>query len=268
MRCASSFLLFASILAASTARSETALVCSAAVDAATGATIVRQGSCETRVTAASTFKIAISLMGFDAGILRDAHTPMLPFKDGYADWREDWKQSIDPASWMAKSVVWYSQQVTQALGEKQFQDYVAAFRYGNENVSGDPGKHNGLTKAWLSSSLQISPDEQLVFLRKLANRSLPVSGHAMEMAASLLDQGTNPGGWRVYGKTGAGMAMNADGTPLKGRPYGWFVGWAVMGDRIVVFVQLIQDSERQTTSPGLRAKEAIMKVLFSTSSKL
>lgn len=30
-------------------------------------------------------------------------------------------------------------------------DYVRAFKFGNEDVSGDPDKDNGLTNAWLSS---------------------------------------------------------------------------------------------------------------------
>ncbi|WP_373369869.1 penicillin-binding transpeptidase domain-containing protein, partial [Klebsiella aerogenes] len=31
------------------------------------------------------------------------------------------------------------------------------FEYGNQDVSGDSGKHNGLTQSWLMSSLTISP---------------------------------------------------------------------------------------------------------------
>ncbi len=43
------------------------------------------------------------------------------------------------------------------------------------------GKNNGLTNAWLSSSLEISPEEQIAFLQKLAADQLPVSLKAQEM---------------------------------------------------------------------------------------
>lgn len=148
------------------ARAETIIVCTAVADAATGEVLTQEGACDTRATPASTFKIAISLMAFDAGFLKDVHTPALPFRQGYADWIPTWRSTTDPARWMAESVVWYSRLATEAIGKERFGRYVDAFDYGNRNVSGDPGRDNGLTDAWLSSSLEISPLEQLAFLRE------------------------------------------------------------------------------------------------------
>ena len=59
--------------------------------AATGKILKQEGTCDKRVTAASTFKIAISLMGYDAGFQVDEHTPALPFRDGYLDWNPSWR---------------------------------------------------------------------------------------------------------------------------------------------------------------------------------
>ncbi|AFC70333.1 putative beta-lactamase [Rickettsia amblyommatis str. GAT-30V] len=50
------------------------------------------------------FKIAISLMGYDDGFLIDETHPKLPFKEGYADYLEVWKQSQTPKDWMKNSV--------------------------------------------------------------------------------------------------------------------------------------------------------------------
>ncbi len=97
------------------------------------------------MTPASTFKIAISLMGYDSGFLKDEHAPALPFRQGYPDWNPSWKTTTDPTSWIRNSVVWYSQQVTRSLGAVRFRRYATAFHYGNEDVSGDPGRHDGLT---------------------------------------------------------------------------------------------------------------------------
>ncbi|MFX5793638.1 penicillin-binding transpeptidase domain-containing protein, partial [Acinetobacter baumannii] len=46
-------------------------LCTVIADAASGNVLMQEGDCATRVTPASTFKIALSLMGFDAGILKD-----------------------------------------------------------------------------------------------------------------------------------------------------------------------------------------------------
>lgn len=55
-------------------------ICTAVADARTGEVLVQRGDCAQRVTPASTFKIAISLMGYDAGFLKDEHQPTLPFR--------------------------------------------------------------------------------------------------------------------------------------------------------------------------------------------
>ena len=207
-------------------------LCTAIADAATGKVLMQRGDCGHRVTPASTFKIAISLMGYDSGFLRDEHTPKLPFREGYLDWRDNWKEATDPAKWMKDSVVWYSQQVTQSLGKERFAAYASKFKYGNADVSGD-AENDGLTMSWIGSSLQISPLEQLTFLGRVLNRQLGVSQHAYDMTAALTTFGRLPGGWSVNGKTGAASG------------YGWYVGWASHGPRTFVFARLIKKDETQ-----------------------
>ena len=160
--------------------------CLAMADAATGKWLVHEGVCDKRLPPMSTFKLPIALMGYDSGVLRDEHSPVLPFKQGYVDWRPVWRQAHDPSSWMKESVVWYSQQITLQLGEERFASYVKQFGYGNADVSGDPGKNNGLSESWLGSSLRISPDEQIGFLRRVLNRELGVKPQAYAMSAALV----------------------------------------------------------------------------------
>jgi bla regulator protein BlaR1 len=224
------------------------LDCTLMLDAATGAVLVEEGRCDVRTTPASTFNIAVSLMGFDAGILQDAHTPALPFKAGYIDWQPSWRATTDPASWIRNSTVWYAQQVTSRLGERRVQDYVGRFDYGNQDLTG------GVDRAWISSSLQVSPREQVAFLRKVANRELPVSAHAFDMTAQLLRLPTSANGWQVYGKTGT---ASGDGDGDTGRALGWFAGWATKDGRTVVFA-------RQNLGPGHpdRAAGPLLKERF------
>lgn len=238
-------------------------VCTAVADAATGVLLKQRGACDTRVTAASTFKVAISLMGYDAGFLKDEHSPALPFHEGYPDWIPAWRATTDPTSWIKNSVVWYSQQVTTSLGEARFARYVAEFHYGNEDVSGDPGQHNGLTRAWLSSSLRISPLEQLAFLERIVRRQIPVSARAYEMTSRITEIDALPDGWDIHGKTGTGAPRLPNGAEDWDHAYGWFVGWATKGERTAVFARLIQDEKKQPVGAGLRARAAFMRELPS-----
>ncbi|SJZ46032.1 beta-lactamase class D OXA-42 [Enhydrobacter aerosaccus] len=253
------FGLLATILAVPSAQART--ICTAIADAGTGKILRQQGDCTQRATPASTFKIAISLMGYDSGFLQDEHTPALAFHKGYADWIPAWRQTTDPTSWIRNSVVWFSQQVTQALGETRFQNYVSAFHYGNEDVSGDPGKHNGLTRSWLSSSLKISPLEQLAFLEDVKRGQLPLSPHAFEMTDRITKVADLQDGWEVHGKTGSGAPVARDGTRDEAHSYGWFVGWATRGTHNIVFARLIQDEKKESESGGIRARAAFMEEL-------
>ncbi|WP_395665412.1 penicillin-binding transpeptidase domain-containing protein [Methylocella sp.] len=63
----------------------------------------------------------------------------MAYRAEYAATRESWRADVDPTSWLANSVVWYSQKLTRALGMETFQRYVDAFDYGDRNLSGDPG---------------------------------------------------------------------------------------------------------------------------------
>jgi beta-lactamase class D/beta-lactamase regulating signal transducer with metallopeptidase domain len=237
------------------------LDCTLMVDAASGASLVREGSCDERVTPASTFKIAISLMGFDSGVLRDEHTPWLPYKPGYAAANPSWRHGTDPARWLRESVVWYSQQVSSRLGAAGVRGYVQAFDYGNRDLSSVAGESDAVALSELSPTLAISPVEQTVFLRKVVNRSLPLSVHAYDMTARLLRQETLANGWEVYGKTGTARARLPDGSADGTQYIGWFVGWARKGGRTLVFARLLQHPADVHQYAGARARVALLSDL-------
>lgn len=243
------------------AQAKAALNCTTYVDAASGKPLLREGDCDTRITPVSTFNIAVSLMGYDSGFLKDQHAPTLPYRAEYNAWNISWHRAMDPSDWISYSAVWYAQQVTQQLGRERFQRYVQGFGYGNRDTSGDSGKDNGLTMAWVGSSMQISADEQTAFLRKLVRHELPVSRHAVEQTAGLLRLPDLPNGWRVYGKTGTGAPIGPDGKDDYARSYGWFVGWATNGERTIVFARLAQDDIVIEGAAGPRTKAAFLQQL-------
>jgi beta-lactamase class D len=264
-----SALLFVAATSFATTAAHADVTCSLLIEAASGKEVLREGDCDKAVTPASTFKVPLAVMGFDAGILVDADHPAWDFQPGFADWMENWKTTVTPRYWLDKSVVWYSQELTKKLGVEKFRGYVEAFDYGNKDVSGNPGKDDGLTQAWLRSSLKITPRQEAAFLSKLVNRALPVSRAAMDMTDAAMPQTALADGWVAKGKTGTSFLSDADGSPdADKRQLGWYVGWAEKNGRKIVFVRLVEDRKKQKAFAGMRAKQGTLEWLPAQLGKL
>jgi len=231
------------------------------VDDATGTVLCRDGDCAARVSPCSTFKIPLALMAADAGIITGPHAPRLPYLPHYSAVMPAHQADTDPTSWMLNSVVWYSQQLTPRLGEAAFARYVVLFAYGNQDVSGDAGQHNGLTQAWLGSSLLISPDEQVAFLRKVLGHQLPLKPQAGVLLEQIVPVYPAAGGWTVHGKSGSGFRRDAAENTAPPRKLGWFVGWAEKDGRRLVFARLILDETEIAAWGGVRARESLLQDL-------
>lgn len=222
--------------------------------------IQQEGDCKARHSPCSTFKAAISVMGFDSGVLVDETTPTRPYQKGYVDWIQTWKQPINPTTWLKYSVVWYSQDITTKMGMEKFKNYVNKFNYGNKDVKGTSDQSltgsfeaSGLTNSWLGTSLQISGDEQTVFLQKLIDEKLPATAKSQELTKKLLYLEKLKGGWKLYGKTGSGdHIVNPDGSINKDVQMGWFVGWVEKDNRRIVFAHYVEQKSKEAL--GIRAK--------------
>ena len=148
---------------------------------------------------------------------------------------------------------------------EKFQNYVTKFSYGNQDLSGDKDKNNGLTNSWLSSSLEISSLEQVDFLKKMLTGKLPINAHAIGMTKNILFVEELKNGWKLYGKTGMGSLLNSDGTKNSDLYHGWFIGWIEKGDRRIIFSNHIEDDKKEEIGASLRAKadakERLMKII-------
>lgn len=230
--------------------------CTLIVDAASGETLHRDGVCDQRFSPASTFKVPLAVMGYDAGILSNENTPAWDYKTEFNAVKRD-RKTVDPTIWERDSVIWYSREITRLLGAEKFAAYVGTFGYGNADVSGTPGKDDGLTGSWVDSSLTIAPVEQVDFLRRLLSGGLPVSAKAHAMTIAILPA-FEAGEWTVQGKTGSTRMRNGSGEDK--RAIGWFVGWAQKGDRRIVFARLAVNG-RQEGPKGPATRAAFLKEL-------
>jgi len=77
---------------------------------------------------------------------------------------------------------------------EKFKTYVNMFDYGNKDLSG------GLTQAWLSSSLKISPQEQIIFIKNLLDRKWPLSENSYIYTREILNNGLLHDHWKLYGE--------------------------------------------------------------------
>lgn len=229
---------------------------------------ILEGRSDLKLPPCSTFKIPLALMGYNEGILQNENQPRWEYKTEYQTWNpiwkfKEWEQSQTPKTWIQNSTIWYSQLLTQHLQMERLLDYVHIFEYGNQNVTGCRGKNNGLSHAWLSSSLKISPLEQIAFLEKLVNSKLPVSTFAQEATRQLLYLETLSNHWQLFGKTGSCHKRDRDGNLNPERQFGWFVGWAQKAGRKAFFAQQIIDTKPYQTTAGGRAKNLVKKKLCS-----
>jgi len=232
--------------------------------------IKENGNIKTQESPCSTFKIALSLMGFDSEILKNENEPEWQYKDEYNAEFDFWRCAQTPKSWIKKSCIWYSQVLTSILGSEKFQNYVNSFCYGNNDVSGNPGKNDGLSRSWLCSSLKISPTEQIEFLKKLLKKTLPVSEYAYKQTQNLLYVSNLTDDWKLYGKTGGGIypahqpvrsSLGVDENYVSS--VGWFIGWIInkQTNKTLIFAYLIKSNNDKIVVNGNLAKESILKIL-------
>jgi beta-lactamase class D len=203
--------------------------------------------CNLRVSPCSTFKIALALMAFDKGVLQDETTT---YKwDGVDRGNPLWNRDVTAADWIKNSVVWYSQRITPQLGAITIKGYLARFNYGDQDISG------GLTNFWLGSSLKISPDEQIRFLKKLWRGELPVSRQGLELTRKIMCLETSPSGTVLSGKTGSHISETD--------ALGWFVGHldGPHGEYLIVVNYSEGNPPRQATYPGAVAWNIAKEIL-------
>lgn len=254
--------LSALALAQQATSAEKVVECTVILDQQTGAAIVRSGTCDERFTPMSTFKVPLALMGYDAGVLKDAHTPRWDY-DPKFDAPKRARKAVDPTIWEADSILWYSQELTRKLGSEAFDGYIRKLDYGNADTTGISGQGEPLTHAWLSNSLLISADEQAELMRRIVARDLPVSRNAIDNTAAIVPAFEAGDGWKVQGKTGSGSLRKKNGKLDRARPIGWFVGWAEKEGRKIAFARLRIGNEKPSEPSGLALRAIFLEELPS-----
>lgn len=203
----------------------------------------RPEQCAERLPPMSTFKIPNSLMSLELGIVPDAK--QMTKWDGTDYGNPDWNRDQNLASAFAVSAVWYYQRLAEKVGAERMQEYVRKIHYGNEDTSG------GITQFWLNSSLKISADEQVEFLRRFVQGELPFSARTASIVKEIMIVGQNKRAV-LRGKTGSAGANNR-------RTLNWFVGYLEREGKTYVFATNIKGQDIPDRNTARQITEAILK---------
>jgi beta-lactamase class D len=170
------------------------------LDASNGTAACYGPAAERRIPASS-FKIAHALIALDSGVLDGPESRLEwdPVKYPREDWWPAvWARDHTLQSALEHSVVWYYREVAEMVGPEREQAYLEALGLGNAEVGGNP------TSFWLVGPLEISAEEQVVFLQRLWEGSFPVSDEAQRLTRQMITVLDESDRERVLGKTGTG----------------------------------------------------------------
>jgi beta-lactamase class D len=159
---------------------------------------------------ASTFKICNALIGLQTGAVADEYEV---FKwNGVAHSNAKWNRDTDLAGGMRNSTLWFYQAMARRIGHERMQDWVTKADYGNHDVGG------GIDRFWLDGRLRISAEQQIDFLRKLADGTLPFAASVQETVRRITVMDSAPN-YVLHAKTGWAGIRGAK------RDLAWYVGW-------------------------------------------
>jgi beta-lactamase class D len=189
--------------------------------------------CSHRTLPASTFKIPHALIALQTQVVTARSVVRWDgVKRDYDAWNRD--QTLESAIRM--SAVWVFQQFATAIGRDRELEYLKKFSYGSAAFERD------VTSFWLNGDLQISPIEELAFLRRMFRYDLPVDrAHIDAVKADLtMPRGkfVNAAGVHEFGLRWPADTIvrvkSGNGT-VNGEQVSWLVGALESGGQQYVF---------------------------------
>ena len=172
---------------------------------------------------ASTFKISNSIIGLEAGILKNEKSV---FKWGgerraFAIWEKD----LTLKEAFQRSCVPCYQELARKIGVERMNNYLQQLQFGKMEVN-----NATIDNFWLTGNSKITPFEQIDFLKRLYNNKLPISKSSAQIVKNIMriDSAED---YILSGKTG--LAVNNE------KEVGWFVGYTEVKENVFYFATKI-----------------------------
>ena len=150
--------------------------------------------CIKRFLPASTFKIFNSLVALETAVAPDDQ--LLIVWDGVKR-RPEWDKDMTMREAFKVSCLPYYQEIARRIGPARMKHYIDTVKYGNMTMGG------AIDNFWLNNTLQITPDEQVGFLKRMYFYELPFSERSQRIVKTMmLREETST--YKLYYKTGTG----------------------------------------------------------------
>jgi beta-lactamase class D len=192
---------------------------------------------------ASTFKILNSLIALETGVIPN-ESAVLTW-DGVRRDIPEWNRDLTMREAIKVSAVWFYQVLARRVGYAKMQKWVTQVGYGNQKI----GKPENIDNFWLNGYLQITPQQQIQFLRRLQKNDLPFSPRVIATVKDIMvvEKTAN---YTLRGKTGWSMEQKV----------GWFVGYLEQGKN-TYFVAMNIDPKKDAQKARLEITRRCLKDL-------
>ena len=191
----------------------------------------------------STFKIVNSLMGLSQDVVTSSDSRL--GYDGKVYWREEWNKDITFEDAFKESCVWYYEKIMDSLDKEYVQKTLSDLNYGNSDVSA--WNEEGHNTYWISSSLKISPMEQVKVLEAIFEGKSSFDTKDVELVKDFMLVESNEN-YSVYGKTGSAKDTNS-----------WFTGFVEEDDERTYFAVRLKDESQKLA--GAVAKSIALDII-------
>ena len=193
-------------------------------------------ACDTRLSPASTFKIPHALVALETGVVT---VDSIERWDGTKYGQQaKWNQDHTVISALRPSVLWFFQRIAPRIGAQRMAQWLAKLDYGNRSTSGSVSEY------WINGTLQISPREQVSFLRRFYRGELPIdAAHVSAVRALQQPHGSVENSLGVHRLDGdwrdASLNAKTGATTAAGYRVSWLVGELQVRERRFVFASAV-----------------------------
>lgn len=195
---------------------------------------------------ASTFKILNALISLETGVIRD-DLAILTW-DGVQREFPAWNRDTNLRQAFKDSTVWFYQVLARRNGHEQMQKFVEQVSYGNRQI----GTPDRIDHFWLDGPLQITPKQEIEFLRRLEQNNLPFSQRTIDLVKDIMTVERTPD-YTLRGKTGWARAVSPG--------VGWFVGYLEQDNNVYFFATNITMSSVEDAPKRLHLTRRSLKTL-------
>ncbi|MFB2921071.1 class D beta-lactamase [Aerosakkonema funiforme] len=195
---------------------------------------------------ASTFKIFNALVSLETGVIPD-DVAVLTW-DGIKREIPAWNRDTNLRQAFKDSTVWFYQVLARKIGYPRMQQFIDRVGYGNRQI----GTAEQIDRFWLEGPLQITPKQEIEFLRQLEGNNLPFSERTLELVKDIMIVERTPT-YTLRGKTGWANKVNPN--------IGWFVGYLQQNNNVYFFATNLAMSNANDAPKRLEITRRSLKVL-------